>query len=49
MKSRYEKIEKLEQLRLVENGCPIKVIIAKSRSIGVDTPKDVAKVKKLLK
>jgi 3-deoxy-manno-octulosonate cytidylyltransferase (CMP-KDO synthetase) len=46
--SRYEKIEKLEQLRMVENGCGIKVVVARSRSIGVDTKKDVLKVKKFL-
>jgi 3-deoxy-manno-octulosonate cytidylyltransferase (CMP-KDO synthetase) len=46
--SRYEHIEKLEQLRMVENGCAVKVVVEKSRSIGVDTRKDIAKVKKLI-
>lgn len=46
--SRYEGIEKLEQLRMIENGCCIKVVVAKSRSIGVDTKRDVAKVKRLI-
>jgi 3-deoxy-manno-octulosonate cytidylyltransferase (CMP-KDO synthetase) len=46
--SRYENIEKLEQLRMVENGIAIKVVVAKSRSIGIDTKKDLAKLKKLI-
>lgn len=48
LSSCYEKIEKLEQLRMVENGCGIKVVVARSRSIGVDTRKDIEKVKKLI-
>jgi 3-deoxy-manno-octulosonate cytidylyltransferase (CMP-KDO synthetase) len=46
--SRYESIEKLEQLRMIENSCAIKVVVAKSRSIGIDTKKDIAKLKKLI-
>ncbi|MFP4466248.1 MAG: 3-deoxy-manno-octulosonate cytidylyltransferase [Candidatus Goldiibacteriota bacterium] len=44
----YENIEKLEQLRIIENGYRMKVITGKSRSIGVDTEKDLRKVKKLI-
>lgn len=47
-KSRYENIEKLEQLRILENGCKIKVIIVKSDSTGIDTKKDVILFKKIL-
>jgi 3-deoxy-manno-octulosonate cytidylyltransferase (CMP-KDO synthetase) len=47
-KSILEKAENLEQLRAIENGKKIKVIIAKKDSIGVDTPKDIAKVEKYL-
>lgn len=47
--SNYENIEKLEQLRILENGCKIRVIIAKSNSIGIDTKKDIVNFKKLLK
>ncbi|MCX8092826.1 MAG: 3-deoxy-manno-octulosonate cytidylyltransferase [Candidatus Goldbacteria bacterium] len=47
--SKYENIEKLEQLRILENGCKIKVLIAKSNSIGIDTKKDVIIFKKMLK
>jgi 3-deoxy-manno-octulosonate cytidylyltransferase (CMP-KDO synthetase) len=46
--SRYEGIEKLEQLRMLENGCKMKVVVVKSRSIGIDTKQDFAKLKKLL-
>jgi 3-deoxy-manno-octulosonate cytidylyltransferase (CMP-KDO synthetase) len=48
MKSCYESVEKLEQLRMLENGMKIKVIKAKSRSIGIDTPKDFANFKKII-
>ncbi len=48
LESRYEQVEKLEQLRLIENGIGIKVVVAKSRSIGVDTKKDAARVRKLM-
>jgi len=48
-KSRYENIEKLEQLRILENGCKIKVIIAGSNSIGIDTKKDIIAFKRVLK
>ncbi len=43
-----EKMEALEQLRALENGYRIKVIKAAHRSIGVDTPEDLEKVRKLL-
>ncbi|MBK3332121.1 3-deoxy-manno-octulosonate cytidylyltransferase [Persephonella atlantica] len=41
--SMYEQIEKLEQLRLLENGYRIKVIEAKKDSIGIDTEEDFKK------
>lgn len=46
--SRYEGIEKLEQLRMLENGCRMKVVVVKSRSIGIDTKQDFAKLKKII-
>ncbi len=49
LKSSLEKIEKLEQLRFIENGIPIDVIETKYESIGVDTPEDIDKIEKLLK
>jgi len=39
-----EKLEKLEQLRALENGYKIKVIAVDYEPIGVDTPKDLQKV-----
>lgn len=39
-----EKTESLEQLRAIENGYKIKVIISDKRFIGVDTPEDLIKV-----
>ena len=36
-----EQIEKLEQLRYLENGIRIKMILTESASIGIDTPGDM--------
>jgi len=47
-KSQYEEVEMLEQLRLLENGYEIKVLETTYDSIGVDTPKDIAKIENLL-
>lgn len=43
-----EQIEKLEQLRWLENGYKIKVGITDEESIGIDTPEDLEKVKSFL-
>ena len=43
-----ERIEKLEQLRLLENGIPIRTVVTRHRSQGVDHPSDVAIVKQLI-
>ncbi|MEI6862032.1 MAG: 3-deoxy-manno-octulosonate cytidylyltransferase [Verrucomicrobiota bacterium] len=40
---RYEQIEKLEQLRVLENGHAILVSVSEDPSIGVDTPEDAVK------
>ncbi len=45
---RLEGLEQLEQLRVLENGAKIRVVIAKSASIGIDVPADVAAVERLL-
>jgi len=43
-----EEIEKLEQLRYLENGYRIKVVVTPHDSPGVDTPEDVAAVEQRL-
>ncbi len=47
--TRLEKSEKLEQLRFLENGFNIIVSLTNKNSIGVDTPEDLEKIKKILK
>jgi 3-deoxy-manno-octulosonate cytidylyltransferase (CMP-KDO synthetase) len=39
--SNLEKIEKLEQLRLIENGYKIKMVLTDYKGIGIDTPEDL--------
>ncbi len=46
--SYLEKIEKLEQLRFLQNGIEIKVIITKFDTIGVDTSEDLERVRKII-
>lgn len=46
--SRLECIEKLEQLRCLENGIPIRVVISSCTSHGVDTPEDLEIVREHL-
>lgn len=42
--TRLEETEQLEQLRALEHGVKIRVVITKHASVGVDTPEDVAAV-----
>jgi 3-deoxy-manno-octulosonate cytidylyltransferase (CMP-KDO synthetase) len=42
-----EKVEKLEQLRIIQNGFKIKVLTAGRDSIGIDTPEDLEKAEGL--
>ncbi|MDR2405773.1 MAG: 3-deoxy-manno-octulosonate cytidylyltransferase [Deltaproteobacteria bacterium] len=44
-----EKTESLEQLRILEHGFPIKVMVQKGASPEVDVPSDVEKVEKILR
>ena len=46
--SSLENAEKLEQLRVLENGFRIKVIETKFDTVGVDTPEDLEKVREIL-
>jgi len=46
--SPLEKAERLEQLRVLENGYPIKVVETDSDPVGVDVPDDIARVERLL-
>jgi 3-deoxy-manno-octulosonate cytidylyltransferase (CMP-KDO synthetase) len=46
--TRLENLEKLEQLRALENGFSIGAIETQSILFGVDSPEDVAKIEKLL-
>jgi 3-deoxy-manno-octulosonate cytidylyltransferase (CMP-KDO synthetase) len=46
--TRLELCEKLEQLRALEHGIPIRVIETTQRSLGVDTPGDARRVEKIL-
>lgn len=47
--STLEKIEKLEQLRVLENGYRIKVIETRHDTVGIDTPEDLLKATELIK
>ncbi|MDR2426705.1 MAG: 3-deoxy-manno-octulosonate cytidylyltransferase [Endomicrobium sp.] len=44
-----EKTENLEQLRILESGKRIKIIVSAKDSVGVDIPEDIFKVEKFLR
>ncbi|MFN3755597.1 MAG: 3-deoxy-manno-octulosonate cytidylyltransferase [Flavobacterium sp.] len=46
--SQLESIEKLEQLRYLEHGKKIKMVITNHVGIGIDTPEDLERAKKML-
>ena len=46
--TRNEKIQKLEQLRLMDNNIEIDVGLAKTKPIGVDTTEDYIEIKKIM-
>jgi 3-deoxy-manno-octulosonate cytidylyltransferase (CMP-KDO synthetase) len=41
--SRLERLESLEQLRVLESGAEIYVELIAHRSVGIDTPEDYAR------
>jgi len=43
-----EKLERLEQLRALENGARIRVVEAAGRSVGVDTAEDLQRVRRMI-
>jgi 3-deoxy-manno-octulosonate cytidylyltransferase (CMP-KDO synthetase) len=45
---KLEEMEKLEQLRAIENGFKIRVVETEYKSIGVDTESDLEKVKRII-
>ena len=47
--SELEKIERLEQLRVIENGYKIKVIETRFDTVGIDTPEDLQKATEIIK
>jgi 3-deoxy-manno-octulosonate cytidylyltransferase (CMP-KDO synthetase) len=47
-RSPLEQIEQLEQLRALEYGMKIRVIVSEANSIGVDTPEDAKVVERLI-
>jgi 3-deoxy-manno-octulosonate cytidylyltransferase (CMP-KDO synthetase) len=46
--STLEEQERLEQLRILENGYKIKTVICSAPSLGIDTPEDVERFKSLI-
>src|SRR5258705_287497 len=43
-----EQVEQLEQLRALENGLKIRVVVSEVNSVGVDTPEDATEVERLI-
>lgn len=46
--SRLEKLEQLEQLRILENGDRLQVVVTDKYSFGIDTPEDIQRAEKVL-
>jgi 3-deoxy-manno-octulosonate cytidylyltransferase (CMP-KDO synthetase) len=48
-KSKLEEIEKLEQLRILENGFKIKVVETEHETVGIDTMQDLERLRLIWK
>jgi 3-deoxy-manno-octulosonate cytidylyltransferase (CMP-KDO synthetase) len=48
-KSSLEEAESLEQLRALENGYRIKVLVTEYKGFGIDTPEDLERARQILK
>ena len=46
-RSTYEKVESLEQLRILENGEKIKIFKTRMKPVSVDAPKDIKKLSRI--
>lgn len=46
--AKLEQVEKLEQLRYLENGVPIRMALVEFKSVAIDTPEDLETAEKLL-
>jgi 3-deoxy-manno-octulosonate cytidylyltransferase (CMP-KDO synthetase) len=46
--SPLEECEKLEQLRALEHGATIRVLVERKKALGVDTPEDLVRIEKML-
>ena len=47
--TRLEQVERLEQLRILEYGEPLKVLVADTPALSVDTPRDLKRANEWLK
>lgn len=46
--AKLEQVEKLEQLRYLENGIPIRMALVDFKSVAIDTPEDLQRANSLL-
>jgi CMP-2-keto-3-deoxyoctulosonic acid synthetase len=43
-----EAVEKIECLRYLEHGIPLKMVLTEFKGVGIDTPDDLVRAKQLL-
>jgi 3-deoxy-manno-octulosonate cytidylyltransferase (CMP-KDO synthetase) len=46
--AKLEQVERLEQLRYLDNGVPIRMALVDFKSVAIDTPEDLERAEKLL-